>query len=154
DDKYVGDRQIRELTAMVGRHADWMEIALTAADLRRIVRADKLAIIVGVELDDIGSFSWAPRGTGDAGVGTPPSESQVAAEIERLYGLGVRYIFPVHVIDNHFGGTALYDSEFPRAGRYQFGAWPSIGCSSPADGITKILSSGDDAAKAVILGQA
>jgi hypothetical protein len=154
DDAYVGNRQIRELTAMVARHGEWMEVARTSADLRRIVRADKLAIIIGVELDDIGSFSWTPRGTGDAGVGRPPTEAQVVAEIDRLYGLGVRYIFPVHVIDNHFGGTALYNSEFPRANRYQFGAWPSIGCAAAADGITKVLSSGDDAAKALILGQA
>ncbi|HWQ28369.1 MAG TPA: hypothetical protein VNN12_05045, partial [Dehalococcoidia bacterium] len=148
DDKTTGDRQIDELKLMVGRHP-WMKIASSAADLRRIVAADKLAVIIGSEVDDIGNFAWSMR----EGRGMP-TESQVGAEIQRLWAKGVRYIFPVHVIDNHFGGTAIYEPEFPRASRYHFGRWPSIVCADRRDGITRRISNGADLSKLLALGAA
>jgi microsomal dipeptidase-like Zn-dependent dipeptidase len=38
--------------------------------------------------------------------------AQAAAMVQRYYDMGVRAVFPVHVIDNAFGGTALYSSLF------------------------------------------
>src|SRR5260370_1340001 len=32
---------------------DWMEIALSAADAQRIVAADRLAVVLGVEVDQV-----------------------------------------------------------------------------------------------------
>jgi hypothetical protein len=43
------ERQINAIKAWVAENRDWMEIAYTSADARRIVSADKLAIILGVE---------------------------------------------------------------------------------------------------------
>ena len=43
------ERQINAIKAWVGENRDWMEIAYTSADARRIVNADKLAVILGVE---------------------------------------------------------------------------------------------------------
>ena len=42
------ERQINAIKAWVGENRDWMEIAYTSADARRIVNADKLAVILGV----------------------------------------------------------------------------------------------------------
>ncbi|MCL6649652.1 MAG: hypothetical protein K6U89_15120 [Chloroflexi bacterium] len=41
----------------VDRHRDFMEIAYTPEDLRRIVMMGKRAVMLGVEVDAIGNFS-------------------------------------------------------------------------------------------------
>jgi microsomal dipeptidase-like Zn-dependent dipeptidase len=112
DDKSVADLQIDETVAFVNRHRDFMEIAYSAADLRRIVSANKLAVILGMEVDKIGNF-------GKPGVLT--KESTVIAEIKRLYSKGIRYVFPIHLIDNSFGGTAVYSMLFNFANRHANG---------------------------------
>lgn len=127
DDKASGDLQLDEMRAFVGRHRDFMEIAYSAADLRRIVLANKLAIVLGVELDNIGNFNKVSRLT----------QPMIAAEIRRLYDKGVRYIFPVHVIDNKFGGTAIYKDLFNTSNYREFGSFWSIGCAAPGDRINK-----------------
>lgn len=144
DDRESGDLQIRELVRFVGKHKQWMEIARSASDLRRIVEQNKLAVIVGVELDDIGNFVWDRKA---------PTEAQVRAEIRRLHGLGVRYVFPVHLTDNLFGGTAAYEDEVARANRFQTGKWWDLECSR-GEGITKRIQSGNDLFKLMKLGDA
>lgn len=150
DDRTIGDLQIEEMKQMVARHKRkfgrnaWMDIAYSSADLRRIVAQDKLAIILGSEVDDIGNFALSKR---------EPTAAQVRAEIRRLHSLGIRYMFPVHVIDNHFGGTALYEAEFPRASKYHFGHWPKMVCAI-GDGISNRLDNGWDVVKTFALGEA
>lgn len=125
DDKGSGDLQINELKNFVGRHTDFMEIAYSPTDLRRINKLGKLAILVGVELDDIGNFNTTAN----------LSQEAITAEIQRLFSLGVRYIFPVHVIDNKFGGTAAYEHLFNRSNRHLFGKYWNLTCASPGDSI-------------------
>jgi microsomal dipeptidase-like Zn-dependent dipeptidase len=112
DDRTVADVQIAETIRFARRHPDFMEIAYTPADLRRIVAAGKLAVVLGMEIDKIGNF-------GRPGVRT--DEQAVRAEIRRLHRNGVRYIFPIHLIDNAFGGAAVYDMLFNFANRHQNG---------------------------------
>ncbi|WP_437312918.1 membrane dipeptidase [Sorangium sp. So ce385] len=144
DDRESGNLQIAELVRFVGKHDTWMEIARSSSDLRRIVEKNKLAVIVGVELDDIGNFVWNK---------TAPTEAQIRAEIRRLHGLGVRYVFPVHLTDNLFGGTAAYEDEVARANRFQTGKWWDLECSR-GEGITKRIRSGNDLFKLMKLGDA
>jgi microsomal dipeptidase-like Zn-dependent dipeptidase len=145
DDKTVGNLQTQEMKKLVEKNKAWMDIADNAADLRKIVGQDKLAIILGSEVDDIGNFAWSKK---------EPSRAEVKAEIDRLYRDGIRYIFPVHVIDNWFGGTAIYEGEFPRASKYHFGQWPTMTCATQADGITARFTHGWDAFKSIVLGDA
>ena len=109
DDMSVGDLQISELKAFVGRHSDFLEIAYDPFQLRDIIRRGKMAVIIGSELDDIGNFCRNPLiHPGPPGGDTDDySKQQVAAEIQRLYDEGVRYMFTVHLSDNKFGGTPL-----------------------------------------------
>ena len=104
DDKTSADLQLREIKAFVLRHHTFMEVALNAADIKRIVQANKIAIVLGVEVDNIGNFNKQPLAS------LPDGAAQVliSSEIQRLYDQDVRYIFPIHVLDNAFGGTAIY----------------------------------------------
>jgi len=124
DDVRSSDLQMAEIKAFVSRHSSppdgFMEVALSAADVERIVRANKLAIVLGVEIDNIGNFNQFPT----IGPG------MVEGEIQRLYNQGVRYIFPIHLTDNVFGGTAIYNNDFNWA-NYRESLFPSPLLLSP-----------------------
>jgi microsomal dipeptidase-like Zn-dependent dipeptidase len=124
DDKASADLQIAEIKSFVARHSDFMEVALSPADMRRIVSANKLAIVLGMEVDNIGNFNK---------VAVTPD--LVRREINRLYNNGVRYIFPVHLTDNKFGGTAIYQDVFNLSNYREFGKFWDIVCSAPNEGI-------------------
>ena len=131
DDRSTADIELDEMAAFAARHGEFVEIAKSARDVRRIVGQDKLAMILGVELDHLGNFG--NNGTGP----TPdPSEADVRAEIHRLYDQkGVRYVFPIHLVDNPLGGTAVYENMFTFANFIQTGNVLSVGCAAPATGI-------------------
>ena len=135
DDVSSANTQINEMVRMVDKHA-WMEIARSAADLRRIVRQDKLAIILGIEVDDIGNFAMKPKHKPRRERGNIGTPSQIRAEILRLYQAGVRYIFPVHTIDNKFAGTAVYENAFAVANKYHTGKFWDLTCADRSERIT------------------
>lgn len=128
DDKASADLQLKEIKAFVGRHSDFMEIAYTPEDMRRIVAANKMAVVIGVEIDNIGNFNKLPNGALTPAV--------VKAEIDRLYAEGARYIFPVHVLDNPFGGTAAYEDLFNYSDKRESGRWWDLQCAAKDTGIT------------------
>jgi hypothetical protein len=122
DDKTSADLQISEIEGFVGRHSDFMQVAYTPADVFQIVSANKLAVVVGIEVDQIGNFSMK----------APPSDADVRAEIDRLYSEGVRYIFPIHLIDNAFGGSAAYNDMFVVSSYLINGRIPNLVCANPS----------------------
>lgn len=109
DDVTAYNVQIEEIKSFVSRHNDFMELALTTADMRRIILSGKMAIILGIEVDNLGNYNYAGNGA---------TESKVRAEIRRVYDKGVRYIFPIHLTDNAFGGMAVYSALFAFSNKY------------------------------------
>ena len=140
DDREVGDQQITELKAFVARHSDFMEIPLDPVQLRDIVRRDKLAVIIGSELDDIGNFVGNPIVQASA---DDISRQVVKAEIQRLYDRGVRYIFPVHLMNNKFAGTAVGSDMLNIANKYTTGEAFDVKAAAAADHITARLETLD-----------
>lgn len=109
DDRTAVETQIQGLKNFVGRHTDFMEIAYAPADARRIIGQNKLAVILGVEVDSLGNW----RHEEDA------PDDEVRAYLHHLYhDLGVRHIFPIHLANNAFGGTAVYNDTFDVLNRY------------------------------------
>jgi hypothetical protein len=70
-------------------------------------------VVLGVEVDNIGNFNKVH----------PLTNAEISAEITRLFNEGVRYIFPIHLIDNQFGGTALYTDLFNYSTYREAGHW-------------------------------
>lgn len=126
DDVSTIKRAIPETIKWVNKHR-WMEVARSAADVRRIVGQDKLAVILGVEVDDIGGMVDEARN------GRRPSDNDVRAHIRSLHAMGVRYVLPLHVADNLFGGTAAYRSAFDLANRYMAGFYWALTCAKGYD---------------------
>lgn len=86
-------RQLALAHAFVADH-DWAEVALSAADARRIVGEDRLALVLSVEASHLmQGGEWPPQ-------------------LDELYALGVRTLQPVHQLDNRFGGAAPHNNIF------------------------------------------
>lgn len=119
DDKTVMDNSIEGIKALV-QHSTFMEIAFGPADVRRIVKAGKLAVIIGIEMDNIGNFYQPIVTTPKSKVlyNPNPTLQQVKDEVDRLWNSGVRYILPIHTTNNIFGGAAIYESSFNIANKY------------------------------------
>lgn len=76
---------------------DWVEIALTPEDARRIVSEDKLALILSIEASHIfGDDDWLTA-------------------LDEVWALGVRTLQMVHQLDNRFGGAAPHSQIFHAA---------------------------------------
>src|SRR5260370_8201434 len=73
-----------------------MEIAYTPDDSRRIIRENKLAIVLGIEVDRLGEL-----GKGDA-----------EHEIDYLWKLGIRHVFPIHAFNNRLGGPSVFEDAY------------------------------------------
>jgi microsomal dipeptidase-like Zn-dependent dipeptidase len=82
--------------ALARLNADWMEIALTPEDAERIIRSNKLAVVLGVEVPDLGRL----------GVGSPDDE------VEALHALGIRQVTVLHGADNALGGSAIFQDVY------------------------------------------
>jgi microsomal dipeptidase-like Zn-dependent dipeptidase len=150
DDKTSADLQLTEIKALVGRHSDFMEVALGAADIKRIVQANKIAVVLGVEIDNVGNFNIFPPGllSGPAGEETQPGRDIITGEIQRLYNAGVRYVLPIHVVDNLFGGTAIYEDGFNTSNLREARHYWEIECANAGDGITHTYTDGYDVLRA------
>jgi microsomal dipeptidase-like Zn-dependent dipeptidase len=145
DDKASADLQLAEIKAFVGRHSDFMEIALGAADIKRIVQANKIAVVLGVEIDNIGNFNQLPAEL----LSLPaPGEAIISGEIQRLYSAGVRYVLPIHVVDNVFGGTAIYEDGFNTSNLREAHHYWEIECANTGDAITHTYTDGYDVLRA------
>ncbi len=93
-------RQLDFIVKMAQLNGSWMEIAKTSAQAEAIIKKGKLALVLGVELDDL---------TGDQLV-----------ELHKKYGVVV--VNPIHLADNkHFGGTAAYSNLFNTLNRTMWG---------------------------------
>jgi microsomal dipeptidase-like Zn-dependent dipeptidase len=133
DDMRSADLQIDEIKAFADRHRDWMEVAATAADLRRIVYNHKLAVVLGLEVDNIGDFNRYPNLT----------QQDIRQEIARLRDKGVRYLFPVHLIDNPFGTTAAYQDIFNLSNLREAGHFWNLVCAEKDDHVTYTYKMGN-----------
>jgi microsomal dipeptidase-like Zn-dependent dipeptidase len=116
DDKSTIERQLIAMKEMVawieaqggGPGHGWLQIAYSAEEARQIIAENRLAILLGVEVDSLGNWR-RPEDLEALSHGDPgEARSVIGAELDWLYGLGVRQITPVHLTNNAFGGTAIY----------------------------------------------
>lgn len=116
DDRSAIQIQVSGMRAMVehidrqagGTGKGWMQIAYSPLEASAIIASNRLAIVLGIEVDSLGNW----RRTDDLQMLSQGSIGQaralIAEELDWLYGLGIRQITPVHLTNNAFGGTAIY----------------------------------------------
>ena len=87
---------------MGGPGKGFFRIVYDSAEARRVIEAGKMAVILGTENEkvfDCGEYLDQPQCT----------REHYERELDRWYQLGIRSIFPIHLLDNAFGGTRITD---------------------------------------------
>ncbi|MEZ4430024.1 MAG: hypothetical protein R3A51_20285 [Nannocystaceae bacterium] len=105
NDMVAVNRSIEEAYALeryIDAHAGgpglgWFRIVLTPAEAREVIKAGKLAVVLGIETANLFDCPITP-GDGDPVC----DEAYVKQQLDEYHGLGVRAIFPVHKYDNQF----------------------------------------------------
>lgn len=88
------ERQLDNIKAWVRENSDWMEIAYAAADARRIVNSNKLAIILGIE--------------SEYAFGAENRTFDPVRRLDRYYDQGVRTFYLAHKINSRLSGADLF----------------------------------------------
>ena len=117
DDRGAIDRQVAAMRDLAARNSEWMEIATSSTDARRIIARGKLAIVLGIEVDSIGNWK-RPE---DLPTDLTEARLVIRRELQRLFDLGVRQITPIHLADNALGGSAIYNRFFDANNKYLTG---------------------------------
>lgn len=83
-------KQIDFIREWVGANSSWMQICRTPAEARAVIGANKMAVIIGTEMDGL----------------TPAQLDDLISRYD------VRCVTPVHFTNNEFGGCAVYSELF------------------------------------------
>jgi len=125
DAKAITD-QINAIKVMVTKYP-WMEVALTPGDIRRIVGEDRLAVVLGVEVDQLEALCDVNHPS------TGAAASWVPWLVEQLYSNGIRQVTPLHFADNSFGGFAVYDDLMNTSDQFATGHFAQVELSADVD---------------------
>ncbi|MEQ1586037.1 MAG: hypothetical protein ABL895_09180 [Cyclobacteriaceae bacterium] len=120
DDESTIFQQIQEIKNMAIAQSSWMEVAYTAKDARRIILEGKLAIVLGVEMDNFGNFktstfNWIdnvnPANTKLVALNDSNAEQLLENKLNQYFNLGIRQVTPMHYLSGVFGGAAIFRAE-------------------------------------------
>ncbi len=116
DDKSTIERQVVAMKKMAeyveaqsgGPGHGWLQIAYSPEEARKVIGENRLAVVLGVEVDSLGNWRRAQDLDEQSQGDVNRARQLIGEELDWLYGLGVRQITPIHLINNAFGGTAIY----------------------------------------------
>jgi hypothetical protein len=124
DDRRSADVQVADIKAWAAlpEIRTWVEVAFTPADARRIIGSNKLAIVIGIELDSLGNFVPNDHFVTEPRAVVMPADATeqrrlIAAEVDHLYAEGVRQIGPFHYVSGVWGGAAMSQLLFNEVNR-------------------------------------
>jgi microsomal dipeptidase-like Zn-dependent dipeptidase len=100
-------RQIDFISNLAAHNGSWMRVVTTAAEARQAIRENKLAIILGLEMDVL-------------------SADQA---LDLVNNHQVRHIIPIHLANNAFGGTAIAGDLFNSSNQYLTGSFFQAACA-------------------------
>jgi len=90
----------------------WFRIVTTPAQARQVIAAGNLAVVLGIEVDNLFNCKFGQC-----------TEGFVEAQLDHYYDLGVRHVFPVHNFDNGFGSPATWQDSIHVGNRISEGRW-------------------------------
>jgi microsomal dipeptidase-like Zn-dependent dipeptidase len=86
----------------------WYRIAKSPEEARRIIADGAMAVVLGMEVDTLFNC-YAKRPLTHR---TECTADYVEQQIDKYRRRGVRHLFPIHLMDNGFGGAALSEDFF------------------------------------------
>jgi microsomal dipeptidase-like Zn-dependent dipeptidase len=116
DDKHAIQTQIAAMKEMAefvdaqagGPGKGWLQIVYSPDEARKVIQENKLAVILGVEVDSLGNWRRSEDLDQITGGDLEVAREVIGHELDWLHSLGVRQITPIHLTNNAFGGTAIY----------------------------------------------
>ena len=116
-------------------------IVYSAEEARAAIYAGKMAVVLGTEVDT----QWGCT-TGNLVC----NDALIQAKVQEYFNSGIRVVYPVHLLDNRFGGTAVYNGLFEINNLIVNGAFYDIvACGSPIEWRSDIRQTIQDAKTAV-----
>lgn len=87
----------------------WFRIVKSPQEAREVINDGKMAVVLGVEVAQVFNcgVTFLPGGTELREC----DESQIDEELEMLWELGVRHIYPYHDIDSSLGGAGIFSGD-------------------------------------------
>jgi len=95
-EKAVLEAQVCATEQLARANSDWMEIAYTPEQARDIISQGRLAVILAIEMDELGRLGQFP----------------ISEEVQYLWDLGIRQVTPIHGINNRLGGPAMFEPAY------------------------------------------
>ena len=140
-DMGVGVKQVQYLSDMQnyvdaqegGPGKGWFRIVKDPAEARGVIADGKLAVIPGLEFSNIFhcSVTFAPDGSETPGC----TKDEIDKEIDDVWDLGVRELFPYHDVDSALGGTGVFSSVLDYIGFVgTHGFWKMYACDDGGEG--------------------
>lgn len=100
-DRLSAESQLNAIRQMVNLNADWMQIVKTSTEAKEAIQAGKLAVILGVEMDQL----------------------TVDDMLQLWDSHDLRFVTPIHLVNNTFGGAAIYEASFNTANQWLNGSF-------------------------------
>lgn len=89
----------------------WFRLVDSPAEARQVIADGKLAVLMGVEASE----------TFNCGVRDKCTKDTIDAQLDELYNMGVRTVYPTHKFNNQFGGSQA------ESGLMNLGNWLATG---------------------------
>jgi microsomal dipeptidase-like Zn-dependent dipeptidase len=116
DDRHAIQVQVAAMKEMAdfvnaqagGPGKGWLQIVYSAGEARKVIEENRLAVILGVEVDSLGNWRRVQDLDQVTGGDLEIARGVIGRELDWLHSLGIRQITPIHLTNNAFGGTAIY----------------------------------------------
>jgi hypothetical protein len=120
----------------------WFRIVKDPAEARSVIAEGKLAVIPGLEFSNLFHcrVQFLPGGLGET---SDCTREDIDREIEEVWALGVRQLFPFHDVDSSLGGTGIFSSVLNYVGFTDtHGFWETYPCENGGEGDTYFYTAG------------
>ena len=148
-DMSVGVKQVEYLSDMQdyidaqfgGPGKGFFRIVGSPAEARQVIAEGKLAVVPGLEFSNIWgcNVTFLPDGSEISAC----TKEDIDAEIDRVWDLGVRQVFPFHDVDSSLGGAGLFSAvlefiNFAGTGRF----FETYACDDGGEGDSFLYNAG------------
>ncbi|HEX4896060.1 MAG TPA: hypothetical protein VFV11_07005 [Solimonas sp.] len=141
----------------------WFRIVGSPAEARRVINEGKLAVVPGLEFSNL--FNCTTRTVLGQAEQIGCTKEDIDRQIEEIWELGVRELFPYHDVDSALGGTGIFNGDvlnlvgFWGTGHF----WETYDCPDGGEGAayfypagarmtTSIPGTGNDPLSQIVLG--
>lgn len=133
-DKYMYQMQDYIDAQEGGPGKGWFRIVKSPAEARVVINDGKLAVVLGLEFAHIFNCKLTVNPDGSETSGC--DQAEIDKQIDAIYNLGVRQLFPFHDINSSLGGTGIFNANTLNAlgfyDTHQF--WKTYDCPNGGEG--------------------